>query len=123
MDEPTIGLTQQQVEGFRIRLEATRTNLQTQITDAERDLTSPEAISDAESNQGDDGNLIFAHEQALDLIARTRIELAVVERALARIAAGTYGISEVSGRPIPIERLEVLPFATTLVGEKLLSDR
>jgi len=49
MDEPTIGLTQQQVEGFRIRLEATRTNLQTQITDAERDLTSPEAISDAES--------------------------------------------------------------------------
>jgi RNA polymerase-binding transcription factor DksA len=30
---------------------------------------------------------------------------------------GTYGLSEVSGRPIPLERLEVLPWATTTVDD------
>jgi RNA polymerase-binding transcription factor DksA len=44
--------------------------------------------------------------------------LAQIEKALARIADGSYGISEVSGKPIPVERLEVLPYATTLVDEK-----
>lgn len=123
MSQHASGLTAQQIEDFRVRLETIRTNLQAQIADAERDLTSPEAISDAASNQGDDGNLLFAHEQSLELIARTRREIAQVERALARISAGTYGLSEVSGQPIPVERLEVLPFATILVGEKLPSDR
>ena len=36
----------------------------------------------------------------------------------ARIADGTYGLSAVSGKPIPLERLEALPYATTLVDEE-----
>jgi DnaK suppressor protein len=44
--------------------------------------------------------------------------LGEVERALLRIEAGTYGISEVSGKQIPSERLEAMPTATTLVGEQ-----
>jgi len=43
--------------------------------------------------------------------------LAQVERALQRMDAGTYGLSEVSGRPIPLERLEALPWATTTVDD------
>jgi RNA polymerase-binding transcription factor DksA len=43
-----------------------------------------------------------------------------VNRALERIDAGKYGLSEVSGKPIPIERLEAVPYATTLVGEEPL---
>jgi RNA polymerase-binding transcription factor DksA len=38
--------------------------------------------------------------------------------ALNRIDDGTYGVSEVSGKPIPIERLEAVPYATTLVDEE-----
>jgi RNA polymerase-binding transcription factor DksA len=36
---------------------------------------------------------------------------------LSRIKDGTYGVSEVSGKPIPKERLEAVPYATTLVDE------
>jgi RNA polymerase-binding transcription factor DksA len=43
--------------------------------------------------------------------------LAQVERALERIEQGTYGLSEISGKAIPTERLEALPYATTLVSE------
>ena len=45
--------------------------------------------------------------------ARTLLEK--VARAEARMEDGTYGICEVSGDPIPVARLEALPYATTTV--------
>lgn len=38
-----------------------------------------------------------------------------VERALKRIEAGTYGVCERCGRPIPEERLRAIPYATACV--------
>jgi hypothetical protein len=43
--------------------------------------------------------------------------LAQVEHALHRMDEGTYGLSKISGRPIPLERLEALPWATTTVDD------
>jgi DnaK suppressor protein len=34
-----------------------------------------------------------------------------IEEALKRVDAGTYGICEMSGKPIPHARLEAIPFA------------
>jgi DnaK suppressor protein len=45
-------------------------------------------------------------------------QLAAVERAEARLAAGTYGLSVDSGEPIPDERLEALPTAERTVEEQ-----
>ena len=39
----------------------------------------------------------------------------VVDKALAKIAAGTYGICEKCGEPIPRERLRALPYAALCV--------
>jgi len=47
-----------------------------------------------------------------------RNELAAVERAEARLAAGTYGLSVESGKPIPDERLEAVPTAERTVEEQ-----
>jgi DnaK suppressor protein len=47
-----------------------------------------------------------------------REDLAAVERAEARLAAGTYGLSVESGQPIPDERLEALPTAERTVDEE-----
>ncbi len=46
-----------------------------------------------------------------------RDELAALERAEARLAAGTYGLSVQSGEPIPDARLEALPTAERTVQE------
>ena len=43
--------------------------------------------------------------------------LGVTPDALERMEEGTYGVSEVSGKVIPAERLEVLPWATKRVDE------
>lgn len=45
-------------------------------------------------------------------------ELAAVERAEQRLAAGTYGLSVESGKPIPDERLEAIPTAERTVEEQ-----
>jgi DnaK suppressor protein len=47
-----------------------------------------------------------------------RTELEAVERAEARLAAGTYGLSVESGKPIPDERLEAFPTAERTVEEQ-----
>jgi DnaK suppressor protein len=47
-----------------------------------------------------------------------RRELAAVERAEARLADGTYGLSIESGKPIPDERLEAVPTAERTVEEE-----
>jgi DnaK suppressor protein len=67
---------------------------------------------------GDEG----AHEQFAEehnaLLEALRQRLHSVDAALARIEDGTYGLSVVSGKPIPDERLEARPDATTLAGEQ-----
>jgi RNA polymerase-binding transcription factor DksA len=54
-----------------------------------------------------------------------QVALADIDRAIARIAAGTYGRCEQCGRPIPFERLEAIPHArhcvTCPVPEQLMS--
>jgi DnaK suppressor protein len=47
-----------------------------------------------------------------------REQLAGVERAEERLAAGTYGLSIQSGEPIPDARLEILPAAELTTEEE-----
>jgi|SRR5579872_5835012 len=47
-----------------------------------------------------------------------RAQLAAVERAEQRLAAGTYGFSIESGLPIPDQRLEAVPTAELTADEE-----
>ena len=58
---------------------------------------------------------------AVDQLLRAR--LAALERAEARLAAGTYGRSVRSGQPIPDERLEADPLAELTVQEAAATER
>ena len=58
-----------------------------------------------------------AEETSQALSERLRDRWGALERAEARLAAGTYGASILSGRPIPDERLEAFPLAELTVEE------
>jgi DnaK suppressor protein len=77
---------------------------------------------DAEETDGNDpANLaseLYQEELDEGLAEDLRAELAAVQRAEARLAAGTYGFSIVSGEPIPDERLEAVPTAELTVEEE-----
>lgn len=72
---------------------------------------------DDEGGEGD--TMVVERERDLALSAQARQTIADIDEALARLAKGTYGYSEASGRPIPRERLEAIPWATVLVEEKV----
>jgi RNA polymerase-binding protein DksA len=111
-------LKSEDIDRFRRRLEAERETIESRIASNRRGVR--ETVRD-ESGVGDfedEAELIYEREFEIDETDRDRRELAQVKKALERIELGTYGLSEVSGKPIPIDRLEALPYATTLVGER-----
>jgi DnaK suppressor protein len=57
------------------------------------------------------------------LVGRDIGRLVRVERALEKITEGTYGLSDVSGQPIPESRLEAMPDAIDTVAEQEASER
>jgi DnaK suppressor protein len=61
---------------------------------------------------------LYSDELEEGLADDLRGQLAAVERAEARVAAGTYGRSIESGAPIPDERLEALPTAERTAEEE-----
>ena len=68
---------------------------------------------------GDEGSEdLYQDEFDAGRIADLREELEAVERAEARLAAGTYGLSIESGEPIPDARLEALPIAERTIEEQ-----
>ena len=108
------------IRRFEERLQAERDAIESRIAANKRGIQ--ETVQD-ESGVGDledEASLLYDREAEIDENARDRKELAQVNRALERIEQGTYGLSEVSGKPIPIERLEALPYAITLVDERPL---
>ena len=60
--------------------------------------------------------IAFERSQLAALVGQVRERLAEVDAALGRLAAGTYGVCEVCGRPIAEARLEVRPTARTCVA-------
>lgn len=66
---------------------------------------------------GDMAQDITNADTEMALSANDRRLLAQVNRALQRMDEGLYGLSEVSGKPIPLERLQAIPWATTNVED------
>ena len=71
---------------------------------------------DDEGGEGD--TMVVQRDLDRLLSSQARQTVTEIDAALERIKAGTYGYSEVSGTPIPRERLEALPETTVLAAEK-----
>jgi DnaK suppressor protein len=71
----------------------------------------------------DQASELYANELDEGLADDLREALAALDRAEARLADGTYGLSIESGQPIPDERLEAVPTAERTVEEQARYDR
>jgi DnaK suppressor protein len=96
-----------------------RANLRTAARAREADETNVEtAAADSAREFEDEAQNLDALELDGNLVARETKRLERVDRALEKIDKGTYGLSEVSGQPIPRERLEAAPEAVCTVEEE-----
>jgi DnaK suppressor protein len=67
-------------------------------------------------DEGDTGLRSAQRDQEITVLASLRARRKQIERALARVEAGTYGLCETCGEQIPVERLEAFPAVTECVG-------
>jgi RNA polymerase-binding transcription factor DksA len=62
-------------------------------------------------HQADAGSDAYDRDFALSLLSQEQDALYEIDQALKRIELGTYGVCEMSGKPISHARLEAIPFA------------
>jgi DnaK suppressor protein len=96
-----------------------RTRIERALAGLRRGDVGELADQDEPADQASD---LYANELDEGLTEQLREALEAVERAEARLAAGTYGISIESGRPIPDERLEAFPTADRTADEQARYD-
>jgi RNA polymerase-binding protein DksA len=105
---------------LRARLEDEQARLEGVIDEFDRQreqsrLAETSAEHAADPDSADGGSLAYEMEMELSKQENARELLEKVNHALRRMDEGLYGLCEVSGKPIPLARLEALPYATTVV--------
>lgn len=111
-----------QLAHFRKQLEQERDAIRRRLSENNHyGLASPLAMTTGElaaydNHPADLGSEVFEREKDIALLEHDERQLEAIEQALARIEKGTYGICDVCGKPIPLERLAAVPTARTCVG-------
>jgi len=101
----------------RALLRAERAEVATLLRQTEQAVSIDEQAPDSATDYGDEA--LPLTEAATDeaVAEQLRERLGAIDRALARLEAGTYGRSVLSGKPIPDQRLEADPAAELTVEE------
>jgi RNA polymerase-binding transcription factor DksA len=125
-----MALSVETLEALKRRLEEERERLQREIvllhqqTFEEGGRPFPGSELDTYGNHlADQATETFEEEKTVALEAHLRGLLAAVERALERMAEGTYGRCQECGQPIDPERLEALPWADLCFACKARQER
>jgi DnaK suppressor protein len=105
-------LTNEQLEELRRRLEGERRRILRLL-----EAPAPALADDEQTEFEESAQRATERTQQLGIAERERELLAEIERALTKMRAGTYGVSEETGDPIPYERLAVMPWARRGVDE------
>ena len=96
-------------------LAAERQRIERELAGLGREEGEPQ---DEDVDEGDQATDLYQDELDESRQNDLRDQLAAVERAEERLAAGTYGLSVESGQPISDERLEARPTAELTVEEE-----
>ena len=114
--------SQKELDELRERLLAEQVELQEQLATIEEQsfATSQSDISGEVSfdeENADAGTFTFERERDLSIENNVRDLLGKINRALARMDDGTYGICSRCGKPIEKARLKALPYADLCIKD------
>ena len=106
---PDAALSDVELKSLFQRLRDERGVVAEQIEALERDL---EARADcAIRDVADAAAFLESNERAATLLRQRRQGLDEIEAALGRMKSGAYGVSETTGEPIALKRLQTMPWA------------
>ena len=120
--------SKKELDELRQRLKAEHAELQVQLTTIEETsfATSQSDISGEVSfdeENADAGTFTFERERDLSIENNVRDLMGKIDRALARMDGGTYGICSRCGKPIEKARLKALPYADLCIKDAQAQSR
>jgi DnaK suppressor protein len=121
-------LTKKEIGELKQRLVDERKGLQEQYDELEEstfgtnqsDLTGEMGFDE---EYADAGTATFERERDLSLVNNLRDLMARIDKALAKIEEGTYGLCDRCGKPIEKLRLKALPYANLCIRDKQAEER
>jgi DnaK suppressor protein len=121
-------LTQKEIQELKEKLLAERKDLQAQLDELEQSSFSSDQ-SEISGEMGfdeeyaDAGTATFERERDLSLVNNLRDLMERIDKALAKIDEGTYGLCDRCGKPIEKLRLKALPYANLCIKDKQAEER
>lgn len=103
------------LKALRSALEAKRAEL---LREQGENLSAGTHAQQPEPDPMDAATHTQEQDELLSLVDQERGLLAQIDRALAKMDQGTYGVSELSGDPIPLARLRAVPWARFTAQEE-----
>jgi RNA polymerase-binding transcription factor DksA len=108
---------EQRLRDERARLEQAIENLESEHGGSLEDETG-DLTNGSDNHLGDFGTETFERELDEGLVEGDRRRIEQIDAALKRIEEGRYGTCAVDGRPIPLERLRAVPWATLCIDHQ-----
>jgi DnaK suppressor protein len=121
-------LTKKEIQELKERLLEERSDLQSQFDELE-ESTFATNQSDLTGEMGfdeeyaDAGTATFERERDLSLVNNVRDLIQRIDKALAKIDEGTYGLCDRCGKPIEKVRIKALPYANLCLKDKQAEER
>jgi DnaK suppressor protein len=120
--------SKREIDELRDRLLEERTQLQQQQEELEAstfaanqsELTGEMGFDE---EYADAGTATFERERDLSLVNNLRDLIERIDKALAKIDEGTYGLCERCGKPIEKARIKALPYASLCLKDKQAEER
>lgn len=111
--KPKSPFNKRQLDKFRLILLGKRRELLGDIDSMESEALKSDggSLSSLPQHMADQGSDSYDQTLSLDLAAADRVLLREIDAALERIAERTFGLCEITGKPISNERLDELPWA------------
>ena len=104
-----------EIEKFKKMLLELRAHVTQVLTGSEIEVRTPDEATGYSQHQADQGTDDFDRTISLELTNNKYELLRQIDRALEKIEENTYGICDITGKPIPKARLEAVPYATLTV--------
>jgi RNA polymerase-binding transcription factor len=121
-------LSTKEIQELKEKLLAERKDLQAQYDELE-ELSFGSNQSDLSGEMGfdeeyaDAGTATFERERDLSLVNNLRDLMERIDKALAKIDEGMYGLCDRCGKPIEKLRLKALPYANLCIKDKQAEER
>lgn len=103
------------IEKFKKRLESMHESMTKILRGSAAEIKRPDEATGYSQHQADQGTDDFDKTISLEVTGREYEIIRQIERALEKIKENTYGVCDITGKEIPVKRLEAVPYATMTV--------